>query len=80
MGKEYSITQLVVKLVGPVMPVGETTEDNKRFENLKDLILLTDNLLSLIVDVSKEKDRQEYSISRAGKEAHRFIQMCKNMD
>ncbi len=62
------IYELVKKLVGEIEPVGETHIDDKRFENLKKIIELMDNLLTEIDDIYfQNKDKQEYSIKRAVK-------------
>lgn len=67
-------TEIVKKLIGEVRPVGETNTDNQRFENLKNLCDLTNQLVSMIDDVSHlNKDRQEYSMKRAGEYAHGFL-------
>ena len=44
-GVDMDVYEVVEKLIGPVSPVGETHTDNARFENLKELIELTDRLL-----------------------------------
>ncbi len=64
---------VVTKLIGPIKPIGETGEDNKRFENLKAMTELVDKLLTDIDDVAYDnKDRQEYSMKRAGEYASSF--------
>jgi len=60
------IHDVVKKLIGPIKPVGETNEDNRRFENLKDMAILVEKLVSDIDAVASQKDRIEYSIHRAG--------------
>jgi hypothetical protein len=68
------IKDVVLKLIGHVNPVGESAEDDKRFENLKSLCELTEDLVSLIIDIGYDnKNRCEYSMSRAGKYASNFI-------
>ncbi|MEB7774859.1 hypothetical protein [Enterococcus faecalis] len=42
--KKYTLTELVDQLIGPVMPVGDTTIDEKRSQNLDELI----NLIHLL--------------------------------
>ena len=62
------IYDVVMKLVGPVRPVGETHTDDKSFENLKVLVELTDKLLTDIDEIATDnKDRVEFSMNRAGK-------------
>ena len=65
--------EIVKKLIGPIDPIGETNEDNDRYENLKEVTDLVDKLLFDIVQVALQKDRGEYSISRAGKFADEFL-------
>ena len=67
------IHEVVKKLVGKIQPVGETNEDNQRFENLKVLTALVDKLLTDIDNVAMEKNRPEYSRNRAGKFASEFF-------
>jgi len=68
---------VVKKLIGPINPVGETNEDNRRFENLSELANLMSSLMDDIYDVSKNSDRQEYSLMRAGKFAEGLIEGLK---
>ena len=61
-----SLHEVVKKLVGPISPVGETNEDNRRFENLKVTADLVDSLLSEMDDiVYRTSSNQEHSIKRA---------------
>lgn len=68
------LKEIVLKLTGEIQPVGETTTDNKRFENLKVLCELVNELVSEIDNVSfYNKDRCEYSMNRSGKYANEFL-------
>ena len=59
-------TDIVKKLIGPVSPVGETNQDELRFENLKELCELVENLTQVLVDISdSNKHAHEYSIKRS---------------
>lgn len=65
---------VVTKLVGPTFPVGETTEDNQRFENLQALTALVDRLLTDIDMIATlNQKRQEYSMKRAGDFCGKFL-------
>ena len=65
---------VVKKLVGEIDPVGETNEDDRRFENLKTLTELVDKLLSDIDYVNtRNSKRYEYSLKRAGDFASKFL-------
>ena len=73
-------TEIVKKLVGNIQPAGESHTDKERFENLKDMCLLVDNLVSEIVDVSKNKDRYEHSMKEMGLFANKFLnEMVENI-
>ncbi len=74
-----TITQMVHKLVGPVIPIGESNYDGKALENLKDLIRITDNLLDKINDAASYITSPRYSEQQIGVEAKKFIDMCKQM-
>lgn len=63
-----------MKLVGKINPVGESNTDSERFENLKLLCDLVEELLIGITDVANEnKDRYESSMKRAGDYAQNFL-------
>ena len=65
--------EIVKKLIGEIDPVGETNTDNARFENLKAMTELVDELLSDIYRVARGNNRHEYSINRAGQFASSFL-------
>jgi len=67
------IHYIVTKLVGAIDPVGETNEDNARFENLKVLTELVEDLLTDINCVYHYINRHEYSMKRAGEYADKFL-------
>ena len=65
---------VVKKLIGEIYPVGETHTDDRRFENLKEMIELVDKLLTDIDKVAyRNKDRVEFSMKRAGGCAKEFL-------
>jgi len=66
--------EVVKKLVGEIDPIGETNEDDRRFENLKEMTELVDKLLSDIDDVGMlNKDSHEHSVKRASNFAIKFF-------
>ena len=65
--------EVVSKLIGDVIPIGSSEEDHIRFENLKIMTYLVDRLVGDIDRVAGGKDRHEFSISRAGKYANKFL-------
>lgn len=59
--------RIVMKLIGPVNPVGDTNTDSDRLENLKELLELTDNLLTVIDRLAMQnKDSKECSVRKVG--------------
>ena len=65
---------VVLKLVGPTFPIGETNEDERRFENLKELTKLVDLLLRDIDQIATlNVDRVEFSMKRSGQYCHEFM-------
>ena len=69
-----TIYQVITKLIGPINPQGETNTDNERFENIKVMTEVTEMLIRDIDDVAyKNKDRQEYSMKRAGEHASKWM-------
>jgi hypothetical protein len=67
------LQEIVNRIVGPIHPIGETYNDDLRFENLKLLTGLVDRLLFDIGQVATDKDRTEHSMKRAGEFAHKFL-------
>lgn len=65
---------VVTRLVGPVQPVGESHEDERRFENLQTLTALVDRLLTDIDEIATNNaKRAEYSMKRAGEFCGKFL-------
>lgn len=66
--------EIVKKLVGEVKPAGETSKDEKRFENLQAMCELTAHLISEIQSVARDnKHSHEYSVKRSADYAERFL-------
>lgn len=69
----YGNLDIVFKMVGNISPIGETNTDNERFENLKEMCDLVENLLSTLQMMRSEKNRYEYSIKRSGEYVDKFL-------
>jgi hypothetical protein len=63
--KEMTMHDIVKKLIGKVGPVGESTEDGRRYKNLDATIDLLDCLIGDVEYVASFKDREEDSIRKA---------------
>lgn len=72
--KAENIIEVVRKLTGQINPVGESTEDHFRLENLKMLCEVVNELVSDIDHVAyRYKNRYEHSIKECQKHAENFI-------
>ena len=72
------LKEIVQKLVGSITPAGEHHIDKERFENLKVLCNLVDELLYEITCVAIDNEnRYEYSMKEMGKYASKFIEQIK---
>ena len=72
--EKLTIEEIVKNLVGPVNPIGQSSVDEERFENLKVLCELTDSLVKIIDDVSYlNKYSHEYSVKKASDYAGNFL-------
>lgn len=68
------IYDVVMKLIGPVSPIGESDEDNRRYENLKNLTQLMDSIHTEIDDISTlYRNDHRYSMKRAGEYCNKFL-------
>lgn len=69
-----TIVEAVLKLIGEVEPVGETHEDNKRYENLKILEVVYETLTRKLVNISNGRHDNRDSVAQSGKLATRILQ------
>lgn len=65
--------EIVKKLNGPISPMGESNMDTKRFENLKTMIDLADQLIADIQFASRYAGSHKHSVSKIGKHAKEWI-------
>lgn len=67
-------TEITERIIGKIHPVGDSSIDDERFDNLTNMCELVKNLISKIESVAAKKDSHEASVKRAGEYAHDFIQ------
>jgi hypothetical protein len=72
--------EVVMKLVGPVQPVGESGTDAVRLKNMQALTDLVDMLLGEISKAEPDADRHEASMRLIGQHARDFLQDVKDAD
>ena len=65
--------EIVMKLIGPVQPVGETNADDARLKNIQALTELVDRLLGEIQTVAARCDDHRASVKAIGKHARSFL-------
>ncbi len=75
---EIDMLAVVRRLTGPINPVGESHTDDVRYEKLKELTTLVENLVADIEVVAGMRDRPEFSIKRAGNFAHDFLNLLRS--
>lgn len=68
------LDEIVKKLVGKIEPIGETNTDNDRFENLKVMCNLINELVRHVDDVGyRNKDAYEFSRKRVHEYVENFM-------
>lgn len=66
--------EIVKKLIGNVHPAGQADRDDERFENLKAMCELANDLITEIDNVAyRNKDSYESSVKRASDYATNFL-------
>lgn len=68
-----TVIEVVAKLVGRIDTVGETNEDERRFENLKVMTQVVDHFLTKIDTVAMDKSHHAFSVKRSGEFAAKFL-------
>lgn len=69
--------EIITRLIGPIKPVGETNEDERRAISLSEMLGLVDSLIEEIADITPYKDRPEHSMSKAGQRAYDYLMNLK---
>jgi hypothetical protein len=71
---ELVLHEIIKKLVGDVMPLGDSSRDSERLKNLETLCGLTNRLITRIEEISiRCKGSHEDSVQRIGNTANKFI-------
>jgi hypothetical protein len=69
---------VVKRLVGVVNPIGQSSADLVRFENLRHLTEVTEELLEIIKHVhTSNQHSHEHSVKRASNHAGEFLERIK---
>lgn len=67
------ISEVIERLVGPILPIGCSSEDARRLKNQNLYQSLVADMVDDIRIIAAEKDRHEASRSQAGKNADDFL-------
>jgi hypothetical protein len=67
------LNEIVMKLVGPVQPVGDSREDERRLANMKAPTELLDHLLQEVGRAANCEGRHESSMRVIGLHARQFL-------
>lgn len=67
------IEEILEKLLGKIEPVGETNEDNERFENLFRYREVLDFIIDRLLICSNYKNDERYSVNRIGEKAFKIL-------
>jgi hypothetical protein len=71
---------VVRRLLGPIEPVGESNEDERRLKNLEATIEIVDRLLCDIGSAAQDADRVEHSMRVIGQRAKQFLADVSTVD
>ena len=74
------LDEIVMKLVGPVQPVGESGTDGQRLKSIFELTNLVDRLLGELSMAAQCADRHECSMRMIGEHARDFLAEVKAAD
>jgi hypothetical protein len=70
---KIDLIEVVRRLTGPILPVGETHEDAARLGNLESVIHLVDRLICDLEDAAVNADRREASMRAIGQRAQSYL-------
>lgn len=70
--------EIVKRLIGPIIPIGDTNADRDRYKNLEDTIDLVDRLIFDINDAGLSHNRPEASMKKIGETANKYLEDLKD--
>jgi hypothetical protein len=71
--KKRTLYETVKAVTGEISPIGETNTDSIRLVALREQLALIDKMVSDVNDVCALRGRTEFSIKKAGEEAHKYL-------
>ena len=73
MRNKFTLEEMVMRVVGPIEPIGETCADKDRLQNLENLLELVDGLVFKINQLQWFADRPEAAVAKIGLRAKEFM-------
>ena len=73
MTKTFTREEMVMRVVGPIKPVGDHSVDRERFENIQELLALIEGLLWQVSFLSGFADRPEAAVAKIGLRAKELM-------
>ena len=72
--------KIVRKLIGRIEPIGETNEDARRLNNLKEMCSLVENLITDIDDMAyQNRDAYQFSVKQSAEYATDFLNRIRSV-
>ena len=71
---EIDIYAVVVKLIGPIRPMGSSEVDCIRLENIKKMTRLIDAMIADISSIAPDADSDMHSVALIGQHADDFLE------
>jgi hypothetical protein len=68
-----SISQILYKLFGEIEPYGDTSIDDKRYENIENYYEALSFIIAKLQESAKLKNRPEYSIKKIAEECEDIL-------
>ncbi len=67
------LLEITQRLIGPITPLGDSSQDEKRLANVNELITLTEALIAEINNLVHYADSHEMSVRVIGAKAKKFM-------
>lgn len=85
MYREYSdeykdhLTEIILKLSGRLSFAGETNLDHDVLNNIKNVEIMLEEIIEILVDNAKNRNRAEYSIAKIGTESYEMLKEIQRL-
>jgi hypothetical protein len=69
MSYQWTTVELVRKLIGPIVPIGDAAMDERRLPRIQEMSELAEDLLCQLMETAQFRNRYEASMRHAGEDA-----------